>query len=592
MLPTPDGESKPSTVKSFSVITEPSTVTVPGTAKGAAFGLNVTGTSTGKSSGGGVKIKHGSVKKATSGGAKYNNASHGGGSKKGSGGSGGGGGGGGSQAKKVKAPESAKSNFDPYEKNNAQLSKNEDLLTRIDKTKSRSSGAKWLNMIEDENKALQDQNKILEDRLKINEAEAEALRTGKDNSEYGIYLHGESLAKYGLTDADLDGIVENGLEKYNAALAKQRAAEAAVKAYFEAHGGVMDENGKTITEAEMGEEEEEEFNKLVEAAKEAAEYANGMDGVIQKYNKVSDEIRDNTEKTQENLEKMEDNMIEIYRQTKNAADSLKEMREDAVDTEEALGTLFGDNAAVSLNASQKRLKLLTEGVNPEQLNKAIKKLQDKLANTTDEALQRTYKTQIAALERAAKNGTSVLDLNAQRLAYLMEQLRQYEETGEASDYGKNIAALMEDIEDARKDGVEFAKEMKDRIEEVHQGIQNCLDEIYDAYDAVSAIFDYADDQLDYLGSMTEILYGDKAYAEMEKIARLQAKSGEERLKTLQKTREENHLVLLGLQEGTEEYKKALEKEQELDKQILDTRVNIAESYKTAKENANELAIQD
>ena len=96
--------------------------------------------------------------------------------------------------------------------------------------------------------------------------------------------------------------------------------------------------------------------------------------------------------------------------------------------------------------------------------------------------------------------------------------------------------------------------------------------------------------------MTELIYGEKAYADLARIAQKQAEMGEERLKDLQREREENHKLLEHLAKtlgkNSSEYKKALEKEREIDSQILSIRQEIAESYKKAKEYANELAIQN
>ena len=89
--PTPDGGTKPGgSVQSASIITTPTVETADSKVASAAFGMKVTGASTGKSSGGNVKIKSGSMRKAAGGGAKFANASHGGGRQGGGGGGGGG----------------------------------------------------------------------------------------------------------------------------------------------------------------------------------------------------------------------------------------------------------------------------------------------------------------------------------------------------------------------------------------------------------------------------------------------------------------------------------------------------------------------
>ena len=61
------------------VTMEPQPATTMQSRAMTAFGLKVRGTATGATSGGGVKIKQGSIRKAATGAAKYANASHGGG---------------------------------------------------------------------------------------------------------------------------------------------------------------------------------------------------------------------------------------------------------------------------------------------------------------------------------------------------------------------------------------------------------------------------------------------------------------------------------------------------------------------------------
>lgn len=149
----------------------------------------------------------------------------------GKGGGGGGGGGGGSKTKSVEKAEGAESDDDIYNKVNSKLEELADNYTEVDKAKGRMYGDKYRKAAEKEINNLQKQNALLKERNKISEAKKQALISGQDNPDYGIYLKGESLAKYGLTDADNDGTIDNYIQKYNEALAKQNAAQKAADDY-------------------------------------------------------------------------------------------------------------------------------------------------------------------------------------------------------------------------------------------------------------------------------------------------------------------------------------------------------------------------
>jgi hypothetical protein len=175
---------------------------------------------------------------------------------KGSSGKGGGGGGGGSKGKTIKAVEAKTANIDPYQKVNAELEKLGDHYTEVDKAKGRMYGDKYRRAAQEEIKNLQDQNKKLEERIDISKKLLEAYQTGQDNPEYGIYLNGESLDKYGLTDSDFDGIIDNRWDRIEQLYLDYQAKLNAANA---------------LAGEDRSEAEQEEFDRLNEIAEEAHE---------------------------------------------------------------------------------------------------------------------------------------------------------------------------------------------------------------------------------------------------------------------------------------------------------------------------------
>lgn len=517
-------------------------------------------------------------------------------SSSGSGGKGGGGGGGGSKGKTnepkaVKRTEEADSEFDIYNKVNDKLSRNEDLLTKIDKRKSRLSGSRYRDTLAKENTALKEQNKILTERNKIANAKADALRTGKDNPAYGIYLKGESLAKYGLKDSDNNGTIDNYKAVYNRAYSAQKAAQKAADDYFKAHGGTFDKYGNTTKEASMTEEESKKYTELVEKAKQRADYANAMKKVVDDYQGTMDQIRDDTQKIQDNMDKIQDNIIEVWKYARKAGQEFGDMKDDITDTKENLATMWGDDPTKSLGFAQERFTNLFES-DTKLINDRIKELRAQYAKETDKEQKAWLKEQIELAKKARDNGTSVLDLNMQNLDEVMKAYDEWKKTGKSKLFGNNEQAMFEALDDAFKDGVEYAEEIKDRIEGIRDAISDVMDEIYDGLEDRLDQFDQINDAYEHIRDMSELIYGDQAYATQAKMFNAEAQAGENRLQTLEKAREENHKMLESLEEGSEEYKKALEKERELDQDILSTRKDIVQAYKDAKEAANNLAVQN
>lgn len=562
-------------IETADVITTIKRHTVPTEQIYSAAGLRVTGTSTGKTSGGGVRIKSGSIKKAASGAAKYRNASSGaGGSSKGGSG---GGGGGGSKAKQIAMPKKSQIEADPYNKVNATLEKLADEYTKVDKAKDRMYGDRYKRAAEEEIKNLQKQNEQLEKRVDISQKIREALKTGQDNPEYGIYLNDESLAKYGLLDEDTNDIIDNYPEKVKEAAQAAQAQWDAMQAYIDAHGGEVEDD----TEFK---EMEEQYNNLAANAKNILE-------VVNQYQEASDKIRDDTQQIQDNMYEIEDKIIDIWNYAKDAAKELGEFREDQIDLAETLATLWGDDAVKSLGFAFDRFTNMFEA-NEKSLADSIVDYQNRLNKATDENMIKWYQDQLLLAQQAMNNGTSVLDLNMQRINDIYKAIDQWKENGISELFGSNEKAMWEAFDEAWKDAVDYAKKLKGYIQDIHDNIGQVMDDMYDAMDRRNDLFDQIDNQYEYLKDMTELVHGEKAYDMLEKVTRKQAQAGEERLKTLEEERKANHDMLEGLEEGSEEYLKALEKEQELDKDILDVRKNIAETYKKAKELANELAVQN
>ena len=145
------------------------------------------------------------------------------------------------------------------------------------------------------------------------------------------------------------------------------------------------------------------------------------------------------------------------------------------------------------------------------------------------------------------------------------------------------------MQEAFDDAVDLAKELKDTIDDIHDKIADVIEEMDEATERRKDQFDAINKELEYVRDISEIIYGDQAYATQARTYNLQAQNNEQLLKTLEAARKANHQIVEATKDNAaaqEEYKAALEKELELDGEILDVRKDIAEAYKDAKEADN------
>lgn len=188
------------------------------------------------------------------------------------------------------------------------------------------------------------------ERLEIAKAYAKALQSGKSNLAYGINMKGkDNLKKYGLTDKDEDGVIDNYIAKFEEArLAAQnadKAVEEARKEYnkktqalWKKYGGKVDKDGNVIKKATMTEEEEEAFKqeennlkKQYEEAEKAAQKlwkkAEGINNTTKDYEDTMSQIREDDEKILEIQQQMENLAIEMYEDALDATDALKDLKD-------------------------------------------------------------------------------------------------------------------------------------------------------------------------------------------------------------------------------------------------------------------------
>lgn len=220
-----------------------------------------------------------------------------------------GGGGGGKKGGSAKQPASfdkikksdyqkrQESEIDLYSKVNSKLDELGDKLDKVDKKKSKLWGEKYRKAIEEEATLLAKENKQYEQSNQITQALIAAYqgKNGGVNDAYGIDLNGETLKKYGLTDNNKDGTVDNYVSTYVAQKKigdeqadRVKSLQKKYNEYLKANGKYNKETGQYDVKKDSKAEKylkklQNQIKDAQDAMNKAYEKANKITDVTQKY---------------------------------------------------------------------------------------------------------------------------------------------------------------------------------------------------------------------------------------------------------------------------------------------------------------------
>ena len=228
---------------------EPQPISETATKESKAFSLEVT-----------------SAHKKSGGGFKYQNASHGGGSKGGGGKKGGGGSGG--KAKEPNKAKGATNKADRYRNNTVKANKLANQMTKLNKQRERLTGKDALKNLQKQLEILEKQKDVIRERLGLQRDEQNELAN--------------NLKKYGAT-FDKDGTLNN---------------------YFTTHDKILKEYNDKVAEWNQMTAEQQESNKdYLSNAKEIMDQAFKD---LERYDKLQQEIaktqQEQIDKTQEQID--------------------------------------------------------------------------------------------------------------------------------------------------------------------------------------------------------------------------------------------------------------------------------------------------
>lgn len=487
-----------------------------------------------------------------------------------SGGGGGGGGGNGSgSGEDLDTKDLLDDEYDRYKKINSQLDKMKNLLEQINKEQERLVGYNKFDYTKQATQNLKRQIELQKQKLELEKQERQEKQV--------------ELAKYGIK-FDTEGYIDNYEDRFKFYLA-------------EINSLIMQYNSASSKEEQEAideriEDKQEEFDKYKD--------------LVDEYNDLNSNTIEQTKKEIQDLQdQIEDMITDIFNKAVEAVDTIKEVDDAVIDlkktfrdfnTEEDdpfLSAEISDNKIANyFDAGTKAAKTFFDTAIAR-----LKKLKDE-AKTDEEKAK--YQTAIDGLLAGQKlqgqgvldaNGTGYLDMALRGGQLIIQNIKQYEETGKSDLFGENQQAMMEAAKAVFDQLTDMASNLREEIDNLKDSIIKAIDMVADEIEKREDLLDSISNRLDHLTSMSQILHGNtiQGYKEQNEILAVQSQLADQRLaeateeldywnkiaSTVIKGSKEEEEALNHVREATEKKNEAIENSVNLYKQQVQAAANLA-----------------
>lgn len=472
--------------------------------------------------GGGTPQLKSITRKASGSANNYSSSNRGGngGGGKGSGGGGGGKGGGGSSKKNQADP--IEKEKDRYQKVNEQIAKTVAEYDQLTEAQDRLLGPELAMNLEEQNEKLEEQIDLQKEKLRIQREEQRDRQ--KDLSQYGIQFNP-------------DGTISNYSEVWDAQNAK---LEAARQAY----------NG-TDTEDEAAKE-----------AWEAAQaYFDDFEQGITKYDSLLESIYDTNSKLQNLRNAIDDLSKSIVETAYDSLNSLQDLDDTMTEVRLNLSDPFGDDIWKQLESATDRLsdwfQMDEESANT-AYNSLINQAQKLMDKTTDKAEKESLQRYIDNARSDLNSGsTGYFDMWNAQTNNLLKEYNDLMTTG-SNKSGLSAGSLHELMDTAFGDGAKKLGSLVDQLQKARDLALDAMDEINDKFEDRKEQYEVINDELEHQLELSEMLHGDQAYAEQEKVLQAQLNNSKGQLGIAAEQVKLYEAWSKNTIEGTEEWKKANE----------------------------------
>ena len=190
-----------------------------------------------------------------------------------------------------------------------------------------------------------------------------------------------------------------------------------------------------------------------------------------------------------------------------------------------------------------------------------------------------------------KDGFDVIEALTDQVNNILYEIDQIKKRGKSGVYGNDQATAEQDLK-------KYTKELMDSLEDVEDIVQDIKDSIFDAIDAAQDAFDLQIDRLEYIDDLighgqklTELLYGDDAYEQMNHFFELQTQNNKKELDFARRQRDmwerkvqSQRQRMLELDPKSNAFKQAEDRLKEYQKHLKDASQNFNDYLQTTIEN--------
>lgn len=483
----------------------------------------------------------------------------------GSGGGGGGGGGGGSSyTPQTKDP--IEDTVDRYEEVNTKLEDIGNEFERINSNRERLVGFDMVDGMNEEIKLLQRQIELHYQKLEIQKQEAEELRN-ELSSQYGIVFDDEGfMTNYATVHQSLIDEVNRLIDQYNA------------------------------TTSESGQE------SLEEQIESAEDRLNDFNDTYQRYDELWAGDLQETLNTLEDIEdQIEDIRIEAVNTSVEAADNLKDLEETA---NEFFNTLdhFGEDtglrdAELAVSNLALGFDMGTEAAN-EFYDTIIKRGKERLKESgLTEDQRAAIEADIEKYQEAwdqlgagtmEERGTGFFDYAMSNMNMILEQIRQFEETGYSTLFGENSEELYSTANDVFEQATGYLDDFESYYEDLQDAILDMIDEMSEKMEYRREQYERINDELEHQYDIIEMIHGDEAYTELNSVLEAQQLNYQSSIKNIQDQLSIWEDLILTMEEGSEQWKEIndqiIDAQEELNDLVEESLDNLTQQYENAINN--------
>lgn len=469
----------------------------------------------------------------------------GGGGGGGSGGGGGGGGGGSGKSYEPKTKDPIEDELDRYERVNAELDTLANQYEAVADEQERLAGFDVADNMNKQIALIKEQIKWEQEKLKIQRQEAEEYRN-------------QLASQYGIT-YDAEGHITNYADVYKRLLGELN--------------GLISQYNATTTE-----DGQEALDKQIEAAQDNFDKYNDL---IDKYDElVSNSILETEKQIEDFYDQIEDLQIEAFQTAVDAVDNIKDLQETLIDFNAVFTGLDSDSPFRDMLTSLENLKTYwdvnTESVD-EYYDELIRRNNEAMKNAS-ESQKQNLQYQNALLEAAREQygkgtfeegGTGLFDMEMARVNTILEQMRQFNETGTSTIFGENSGSMYEVANDIFEQATSLLEDYEGHLDDLKDAILDAIDEIGDKMDERLETYENINDELEHYADIIEMVQGDQA-GQLDEVSQGIINNNQARINELKQNIALWQDMLASMEEGSDEWKAIQEYITDAQQDLLET----------------------